>query len=444
MRQKRKRLAFSLALLVSVCVATPSLAVTVDGSIFAAGFGGPAGESYVYKFDASDGTLLGTATLPDDGTYGILKSSDNKVYAATGNENPLGGAFDAAIYEIDPDTMAHTLYVSSMSQIYDDTGGAGGGATISGTPWGWSGTGDGNSFIANSFFSGGMYEFTESGGSWSGVELWPGAGVGGEGGNLNTPLDGIAGTSPFRNPGDNNIYFSHGGPGGHVKAIDATTGAFQTSFASGNTGIAENRFGPDINNDGINDLYVLTRDGSGFVRVYSGAPGFALLDADYVPKPSAYVGGNMSPFGLIWVAGEAGLTPDLLYFNSNSNDSMWVWDGSGRPQYMNGWDAPLGLMFMSNEASVFNPADFNQDNKVDPADFAILAGNWLMPGGQHQGDANGDGFVDPADFAIMAGNWLFGVGGAAGLGAVPEPSTILLVVMGLASVAFYYRRRFWN
>ena len=58
------------------------------------------------------------------------------------------------------------------------------------------------------------------------------------------------------------------------------------------------------------------------------------------------------------------------------------------------------------------------------------------------GDANGDGFVYPGDFAILTGNWLLGTGGfSARLGAVPEPSSILLAALGLL-VLIAYRVRF--
>ena len=93
-------------------------------------------------------------------------------------------------------------------------------------------------------------------------------------------------------------------------------------------------------------------------------------------------------------------------------------------------------------STTFNPADFTMDGKVDPADFAILTGNWLQSGGPTSGDANGDGFVDPGDFAILTGNWLLGTGGlSGGLGAVPEPSTILLTLVGAIAVAGYALRR---
>ncbi len=106
-----------------------------------------------------------------------------------------------------------------------------------------------------------------------------------------------------------------------------------------------------------------------------------------------------------------------------------------------GPDGVNAMLWLAATAT-YNPADFNQDGQVDPGDFAILAGNWLMAGNSSAGDANGDGFVDPSDFAILAGNWLLGVGGVAGgLGAVPEPGTLLLGLLGLVGLVGYAWRR---
>lgn len=73
-----------------------------------------------------------------------------------------------------------------------------------------------------------------------------------------------------------------------------------------------------------------------------------------------------------------------------------------------------------------NLGDFNQDTLVDPADFSLMAGNWLTVGEWKEGDANRDGFVDSADFAILAGNWLHGEGASAGVWSVPEPEMFAL------------------
>lgn len=100
------------------------------------------------------------------------------------------------------------------------------------------------------------------------------------------------------------------------------------------------------------------------------------------------------------------------------------------------------LIYRIGAMPSYHMADFNQDGRVDPSDFSILAGNWLMGGEPSDGDANGDGFVDPSDFAILAGNWLLGVGGISSTSvSVPEPSTTIMALVATAGFFGYRRRR---
>jgi hypothetical protein len=86
-----------------------------------------------------------------------------------------------------------------------------------------------------------------------------------------------------------------------------------------------------------------------------------------------------------------------------------------------------------------NDADFNNDNKVDGADFLIWQRNFGGAGNNGAGDANGDGQVNAADLALWQGHF-----GQASVSAVPEPATgFLAAVVALASfVAVRPRRRF--
>ena len=89
--------------------------------------------------------------------------------------------------------------------------------------------------------------------------------------------------------------------------------------------------------------------------------------------------------------------------------------------------------------------DANGDGKVDGSDVTILAGNWQkgvndgLTASWEEGDFNGDGKVDGSDVTILAGNWQYGVEAAAA--SVPEPSTLVLFVVGLLSGLFVTRRR---
>ena len=90
------------------------------------------------------------------------------------------------------------------------------------------------------------------------------------------------------------------------------------------------------------------------------------------------------------------------------------------------------------------PGDANKDGRVDGSDVTILAGNWQkgvddgLTASWEEGDFNGDGKVDGSDVTILAGNWQYGVEAAAS--AVPEPSTLLLLLAGMAGL-FVMRRR---
>ncbi|MGD9128546.1 MAG: dockerin type I domain-containing protein [Planctomycetia bacterium] len=85
------------------------------------------------------------------------------------------------------------------------------------------------------------------------------------------------------------------------------------------------------------------------------------------------------------------------------------------------------------------PGDANHDDQVDASDATILAGNWQAgPGATWEmGDFNGDGYVDASDATILAGNWQAGTGAT----AVPEPSTIVLLLMGLGSLLIWKVKR---
>ena len=91
------------------------------------------------------------------------------------------------------------------------------------------------------------------------------------------------------------------------------------------------------------------------------------------------------------------------------------------------------------------PGDANKDGKVDGSDVTILAGNWQVGVGGvggatwGMGDFNGDGAVDGSDVTILAGNWQYGVNSAAT--AVPEPSTVLLVISALIGFSSACRRK---
>ena len=88
-------------------------------------------------------------------------------------------------------------------------------------------------------------------------------------------------------------------------------------------------------------------------------------------------------------------------------------------------------------SSVTIPGDANHDLVVDGDDAAILAANWLGPGGWDQGDFNGDGIVNDIDATIMASNWNWQPGNSGT--NVPEPGTVALALAGLLTLLADYK-----
>ena len=85
--------------------------------------------------------------------------------------------------------------------------------------------------------------------------------------------------------------------------------------------------------------------------------------------------------------------------------------------------------------SLPEPGDFNIDGSIDMADFQILVNNINTSGSSEDGDVNFDTKIDLNDFIEFRA--LFSSQAAA---AVPEPSSLLLLLLGPCCV-FEWRRR---
>ena len=90
------------------------------------------------------------------------------------------------------------------------------------------------------------------------------------------------------------------------------------------------------------------------------------------------------------------------------------------------------------------PGDANLDGKVDINDLTIVLANYNQTGMRwSQGDLNYDAKVDINDLTIVLSNYNQSLGASAtSMAAVPEPSTIALLLASAAClVAYAWRRR---
>jgi hypothetical protein len=90
-----------------------------------------------------------------------------------------------------------------------------------------------------------------------------------------------------------------------------------------------------------------------------------------------------------------------------------------------------------------NLGDYNGDGIVDAADYTVWRDSLGSTGPGLVADGNNDGTVDAADYAVWRSN--FGnnyiSGSVAGNAAVPEPTTIVLMLLGSAALGTCRRRR---
>ncbi|MBU0717639.1 MAG: PEP-CTERM sorting domain-containing protein [Planctomycetes bacterium] len=87
------------------------------------------------------------------------------------------------------------------------------------------------------------------------------------------------------------------------------------------------------------------------------------------------------------------------------------------------------------------PGDANGDNNVDLLDLGVVGDHWNATGvGWAEGDFNYDGTVDLLDLGVVGDNWntVYTEGTAS---AVPEPSTLTLLVLGAIAALLYRGKR---
>jgi hypothetical protein len=82
-------------------------------------------------------------------------------------------------------------------------------------------------------------------------------------------------------------------------------------------------------------------------------------------------------------------------------------------------------------AAEVDDADFDDDDDVDGADFLIWQRGVGLPGDNSQGDADNNGTVNAADLAVWEDQFGQPVPLLASASTVPEPTSLVLLLLGL-------------
>ena len=111
---------------------------------------------------------------------------------------------------------------------------------------------------------------------------------------------------------------------------------------------------------------------------------------------------------------------------------------------------PVSVVYTGNGDQPFARSDFNFDGSINGTDYEILRANQFVTltettavASYAKGDVNGDLRNDVNDFRLFKADYIAanGPGSFAALVGVPEPSTILLALGGLAGIAALRRQR---
>lgn len=149
------------------------------------------------------------------------------------------------------------------------------------------------------------------------------------------------------------------------------------------------------------------------------------------------------------IAATNGGTTDELSFGAVWKKSPFE-DIAFELRDVNGNEVPTIVEYIGNGGQAFEIGDLSRSNGIDGADWVILRGNLtsdvsaLEPLDQYlAGDLTGDGFVNQADFREFKSLFIAANGAAAfaAIVGVPEPSTIVLALAGVALVAVRGRRQ---
>jgi hypothetical protein len=173
---------------------------------------------------------------------------------------------------------------------------------------------------------------------------------------------------------------------------------------------------------------------------------------DYIPGPAGMEGGSMSatvgnffhvtqPIGTL----QPGIPGTLV---KPWDTDFFEFDSFGFQQrYRSSFPGHEGPYYLTisdvtyTGGSALHAGDFDGDGDVDGADFVAWQTNFPKASGAKwaDGDADGDGDVDGADFVVWQTNFPFTPG--PGTSPVPEPNSMLLLLIGGLAVVAQRRHR---
>jgi probable HAF family extracellular repeat protein len=142
--------------------------------------------------------------------------------------------------------------------------------------------------------------------------------------------------------------------------------------------------------------------------------------------------------------GTTGTFCDLNTLISPANQANWTLTYA-RDISSNGWITGFGMIGGTTHGFVLKPAlpgDATLDGTVNIADLSKVLTNYDKTGAWADGDFNGDGTVNISDLSNVLTNYDQTAGAAgAGIKAVPEPSTAMLVATLAGLLAYAWRKR---
>jgi autotransporter-associated beta strand protein len=265
--------------------------------------------------------------------------------------------------------------------------------------------------------------------------------------------------------------------GGLLQYNNTTGSTFSVGTISG-AGTAQVAVGNTVISDGVT-VNTLQLEGTHTIRANGGAAGASRIPNLAVAQAAGTWTGKLDLTNNVLVvpnanAGAKAATISTLRDLVDSGRNGGTWDGTGITSstvaanpavttlaLVDNADLQLttyrGLTGLDANSVLLVQARFGDasiDGTVDAFDLNIVAGHWQQASGAmwSSGDFNGDGMVDAFDLNILASNWQFGAGSLTaalaefpqlgGIGAVPEPTSLALLLGGGLALLGRRRRRY--